>query len=81
MHLTFALEQSGLLERLPGDTEPNHSLDELCHRFGVAPHDRHTAMGDAFLTGQVLLKLLGRASRGGLRTIEQLVHGPAIQEA
>jgi DNA polymerase III subunit epsilon len=62
MHLAFALEQSGLLKWLPSDTEPNYSLDDLCRRFGIAPHDRHTAMGDAFLTGQVFLKLLRRAA-------------------
>jgi DNA polymerase-3 subunit epsilon len=77
MHLALALEQRDLLERLPGDPEPNYSLDDLCHRFGIAPHDRHTAMGDAFLTGQVFLKLLRRAARSGQWKLAQLVHATA----
>lgn len=80
MHLALSLEQGDLLERLPGDTEPNYNLDDLCHRFSIAPHDRHTAMGDAFLTGQVFLKLLRRAARGGQWKLEQLVRAPAPQE-
>ncbi len=41
------------------------SLDGLCERFGVVPYDRHTAPGDAFLTAQVLLRLLPIARRCG----------------
>ncbi|HEY5954976.1 MAG TPA: 3'-5' exonuclease [Polyangiaceae bacterium] len=77
MDLAVTLEQAGLLERLPGDAEPNYSLDGLCQRFGIAPHDRHTAMGDAFLTGQVFLRLLRRAARGGQCKLEQLMYTPA----
>ena len=50
---------------------PNHrpaqrfTLDALCDRFGVAPHGRHTASGDAFLTAQVFLRLQALAKRFG----------------
>ena len=33
--------------------------------FGVVPHDRHTAGGDAFLTAQIFLRLLRIASANG----------------
>jgi DNA polymerase-3 subunit epsilon len=79
MHLAFALEQAGLLERPPSDAEPNYSLDGLCQRFGIAPHDRHTAMGDAFLTGQLFLRLLRRAARGGQLTLERLMHAGPLE--
>jgi len=36
------------------------SLDELCQKLGVPTYERHTAGGDAFVTGLVYLKLLGR---------------------
>ena len=39
------------------------SLDALCSLFGVEPHDRHTAGGDAFITAQILLRLLRLAKR------------------
>ena len=48
------------------------SLDGLCERFGILPYDRHTAPGDAFLTAQVLLRLMrlaGRSGRGTLGTL------------
>ncbi len=48
------------------------SLDGLCRRFRIAPHDRHTAPGDAFLTAQVFLRLLPLCHKHGLR-IDDLV--------
>ena len=45
---------------------PAHiSLDTLADLFGVIPHDRHTASGDAFITALVFLRLLKLASRHG----------------
>jgi len=38
-----------------------YGLDALCQLFGIVTHDRHTALGDAFLTAQVLLRLLKEA--------------------
>lgn len=42
-----------------------YSLDALCDLFHVVPHDRHTALGDAFLTAQILLRILKEASKLG----------------
>ena len=61
MDLTLHLERSGAFEgrqRIRGFT-----LDSLCELFGVIPHDRHTAAGDAFITAQVFQRLLRLASR------------------
>jgi DNA polymerase-3 subunit epsilon len=63
MDLTLHLEGSGAFadrERIREFT-----LDSLCELFGVVPHDRHTAGGDAFITAQVFLRLLRLASRHG----------------
>ena len=63
MDLTLNLERSGAFadrERIREFT-----LDSLCELFGVIPHDRHTAGGDAFITAQVFLRLLRLASRHG----------------
>lgn len=48
------------------------SLDALCEMFGIAPHDRHTAGGDAFLTALIFLRLLRAASAVGRGTLASL---------
>ncbi|MGD2021105.1 MAG: 3'-5' exonuclease [Thiohalocapsa sp.] len=52
------------------------SLDGLCRRFDVAPYDRHTAPGDAFLTAQIFLRLLRLAAKHGRHTLAALVEKP-----
>lgn len=49
------------------------SLDGLCDMFGVPPHDRHTAGGDAFITAQIFQRLLRAARRVGRTTLGSLV--------
>ena len=63
MDLTLHLERSGAF----GDEERirEFTLDSLCTRFGIIPHDRHTAGGDAFITAQIFQRLLRLASRHG----------------
>lgn len=70
MDLTLRLEESGWLPRVEGP--PDFTLDGLCRRFGIRPHDRHTAIGDAFITAQVLLVLLRRAKRAGYLQLGRL---------
>jgi DNA polymerase-3 subunit epsilon len=52
------------------------SLDGLCAHFDIVPYDRHTAPGDAFLTAQVLLRLLRIAARQGRRGLAALLEAP-----
>lgn len=54
------------------DEQDNPSLDALCERFRIIPHDRHTALGDAFLTAQILLRLLKEAGRLGMWNLHDL---------
>jgi DNA polymerase-3 subunit epsilon len=51
------LDTNDLMQRL-GKESSGHSLDALCADFGIVPHDRHTAGGDAFLTAQIFLRML-----------------------
>ena len=58
---------------LPENTRiEGFSLDHLCQRFGVVPHDRHTAAGDAFITAQVFQRLLRLARKAGRDTLGAL---------
>ena len=70
MDLTLHLEKDGAFagrERIA-----SFSLDALCALFGVVPHDRHTAAGDAFLTALVFQRLLRLAARHGRTTLARL---------
>ena len=67
MDLTLHLEQDGAFAGRPPIR--HFTLDALCEMFDVIPHDRHTASGDAFITAQVLLRLLKLASRCGRTTL------------
>lgn len=70
MDLTLHLEKDGAFEdkkKIDG-----FSLDALCEFFGIAPHDRHTAGGDAFITALVFLRLLRTARNVGRTTLGQL---------
>ena len=70
MDLTLHLERDGAFAGRPPIR--SFTLDVLCDLFGVIPHDRHTASGDAFLTAQVFLRLLKLAVRHGRTTLAQI---------
>jgi DNA polymerase-3 subunit epsilon len=79
MELTLHLEKVGAFEKVAGanaggSVPPfrDFSLDGLCRLFGVSPHDRHTAAGDAFISAQIFLKLLRLARHHDRTTLGQL---------
>ena len=63
MNLTLHLEKAGAFSGRPPIRK--FTLDALCDMFGVIPRDRHTAVGDAFITAQVFLRLRHLALRYG----------------
>ena len=71
MELTLNLERDGAFQGR--DAISNFSLDGLCSMFGVIPHDRHTAAGDAFMTALVFQRLLRLASHQGRSTLGRLM--------
>lgn len=70
MDLTLHLERAGAFAGYPAIRR--FTLDALCELFGVVPHDRHTAAGDAFITAHVFLRLLRLASRFGRGTLNAI---------
>lgn len=71
MELTLNLERDGAFAGREGIRD--FSLDALCSLFGVIPHDRHTAPGDAFITALVFLRLLKLAEKHGRTTLGRLL--------
>jgi DNA polymerase-3 subunit epsilon len=70
MDLTLHLNDDGAFRGIP--MADGFSLDALCDMFGVVPHDRHTAGGDAFITAQIFLRLLRAARTVGRTTLDSL---------
>lgn len=64
-----------------------HTLDALCDRLGVTipPALRHTALGDAFATAEVLVKMLPMCEARGLITFGDIIretkrHGRLLED-
>ena len=70
MDVTLHLERHGAFSGRPPIRR--FTLDALCEMFGVVPHDRHTAAGDAFITAQVFQRLTRLAVRFGRGTLGEL---------
>jgi DNA polymerase-3 subunit epsilon len=64
-----------LLSRAIDPTLEGHGLDALAERFELTfpPGTRHTALGDARVTAELLLALLPRLRSRGIETLEQLL--------
>ena len=63
MNLALHFDKAGAFSGRP--PIKRFTLDALCDAFGVIPHDRHTASGDAFITAQVFLRLRRLALKHG----------------
>jgi DNA polymerase III subunit epsilon len=72
MNLAIRLELGPHADRSQVHPE-YYGLDALCKRYQILAEDRHTASGDAFLTAQLLLKLLKLAAAKGIINFGQLI--------
>jgi DNA polymerase-3 subunit epsilon len=79
MDLTLHLERDGAFAERPPIR--HFTLEALCSMFGVIPHDRHTATGDAFITAQVFLRLMRLSARHGRATLAQVIEPFAVEES
>ncbi len=58
-----------LLSAVVHPAQASHRLEEIAARFGIPVIGRHTALGDAFVTAEVLLRLIPLLAEQGIRTL------------
>ena len=52
----------------------HYTLDELADKFTISKKDRHTAMGDAYITAILFLKILNKLQESGKKvTLKDLL--------
>ncbi|WOP15130.1 exonuclease domain-containing protein [Ottowia sp. SB7-C50] len=60
-----------LLSALVHPHQASHRLEAIAERFGIAVLGRHTALGDALVTAEVLLQLIPLLAEKGIVTLAQ----------
>jgi DNA polymerase III epsilon subunit family exonuclease len=62
-----------LVSRLIHRSLPDHTLDAVAERLGVTIQGRHSALGDALATAEVLVRLLPLLRQRGITTLAALL--------
>jgi DNA polymerase-3 subunit epsilon len=61
-----------LLSAVVSPEEEDHSLEAMAARLGASVVGRHTALGDAILTGEIFLKQSRLLTAQGLHTLGEV---------
>ncbi|WP_150451453.1 3'-5' exonuclease [Arenibacter lacus] len=70
---TSNLYKSTLLTSNLIKKKEHYSLDELAEKFDISRKDRHTAMGDAYITAIAFLKIKSRLKEKGVLRLKDLL--------
>jgi DNA polymerase-3 subunit epsilon len=60
-----------LLSAVIHPNQDSHRLEAIAERLGVNVIGRHTALGDAIVTGEVFLKMIPLLADQGIRTLRE----------
>ena len=60
-----------LLSAVIHPNQESHRLEAIAERFGINVIGRHTALGDAIVTGEVFLKMIPLLAEQGIRTLRE----------
>ncbi|MDX9709104.1 MAG: exonuclease domain-containing protein [Trichloromonas sp.] len=66
-----------LLSSVVSPNQPDHSVDAIAEMLNLAIHSRHTALGDAIVTAEVLLKLIPLLEAHNIFTLEDALKASA----
>ena len=60
-----------LLSAVIHPNQESHKLEAICERLGIDVIGRHTALGDAIVTGEVFLKMIPLLAEMGIHTLRE----------
>ena len=66
-----------LLSWIVQPNQEGHSLDRIAQRFDIPIVGRHTALGDAIVTAEVLVRLIPLLEDAGIHTLEDAIQTSA----
>ncbi len=71
LHFDNPVLDTLLLSSIVHPNQEGHSLDAIAERFNLTIVGRHTALGDALVTAEILLKLIPLLQAQGIHTLEE----------
>lgn len=74
LHFDNPVLDTLLLSSIVHPNQEGHSLDAIAERFNITIVGRHTALGDALVTAEVLLKLMPLLEAQGIITLQDALN-------
>jgi len=79
VHFDNPVVDTMLMSLLIEGIDEDHSLDAICERMDITVGGRHSALGDAIATGEVLSHFLDRLEAIGVRTFADLMRATNME--